>query len=302
MSKKKARQPKKQKLPQRESHSRRKSLFVIALILFIGLTSLVLARWRIIRSSLSPLLPNSPPTSTPQLSKEYIYAGGKLIATEEPGSGAATSPLSPPAALVATGDSLPQTKVTLRWNVSTGGTVNHYQIERCQTYGQNCYSFVADVPETTPTVTYTDTGVSSGAAYLYKVRAVDSQGNFTGYSNIDLATTITFENDPLVSYAEDHTNATPVRAAHFTQLRDAVNAVRRLVNPNAAPFNWTDTIHPVQTGGGIYASHLLDLRTNLSAALGALNLPAINYQYPTITAQASLIHKADIQELRDAVK
>lgn len=54
--------------------------------------------------------------------------------------------------------------------------------------------------------------------------------------------------------------------------------------------------------GGIYANHLLDLRTNLSAALGALNLPAINYQYPMVTAQASLIHKADIQELRNAVK
>jgi hypothetical protein len=295
MSKKKARQPKKPKLPQRESLSRRKAVVVIGLILCLGLISLILAQWKSVRTSFSPFSPTLP-TSTPQLSKEYIYAGGKLIATEEPNNGAGTSPLSAPSSLIAIGTSTPQ--VNLNWTASTGGTVDHYQVERMQSLSSGYTVVNSNVTATS----YSDPAVSSGAAYLYKIRAVDSQGNFTNYSNIDLATTVTFDNDPLVSYSEDHNNATPIRAIHFTQLRDAVNAVRRLVDPNAAPFNWSDTIHPVQAGGGIYASHLTDLRTNLNTALAALNLPALNYQYPTITPQLSPIHKADIQELRDAVK
>lgn len=71
-----------------------------------------------------------------------------------------------------------------------------------------------------------------------------------------------------------------IRAVHFTQLRNAINAVRRLVDPNAADFQWTSTNNnppPLQVGGGIYASYLTDLRSNLDSALSALNLPAVNY-------------------------
>ncbi|HEV7375379.1 MAG TPA: fibronectin type III domain-containing protein [Pyrinomonadaceae bacterium] len=295
MSKKKAGQ-KKPADSRPKRWKKRKNAIAIALILSLSIAVTILAQWRSVRSSFNPLVPVPTPTPTAQLSKEYIYAGGKLVATEEPGSGGGTSPLSQPSALIATGTSAPQ--INLSWTASTGGTVDHYQVERMQSLSSGYTVVNPNVPATS----YTDVSVSSGTAYLYKVRAVDSQGNFTNYSNVDLATTITFDNDPLVSYAEDPNNATPIRAVHFTQLRDAVNAVRRLVDPNASPFNWTDTIHPPQVGGSIYASHLTDLRTYLSAALLALNLPATNYQYPTITAHVSPIHKADIQELRNAVK
>jgi hypothetical protein len=297
MSKKKARQPKKPKLSQRESLSRRKAVVVIGLILCLGLTTLILAQWHIIHTSSNPLSPVPQASPTPQLSKEYIYAGGKLIATEEPNNGGGNSPLSAPSGLIAAGNSIPNAQVTLTWLPSTGGTINHYRVERCQNFGQNCYTWVADVPDASPTVSYTDNGVSAGVAYLYRVRGVDSQGNFTNYSNIDLATAITFLNNPLVSYAENQSNATPVRAAHITELRSAVNAVRSLAGLSAA--SWTNA---VQSGAVINHLDLTELRSSLEPALTALGLPIPSYQYPTIMAQVSLIHKADIQELRDAVK
>jgi hypothetical protein len=298
MSKKKARHRlklnKKQKPESTRRHNRR-TLMVIGLILCLGLTSLILAVWKRMRNPLNPLVAVPTTTPTPQLTKEYIYAGGKLIATEEP---RLSSILFAPSSLIATGTSSPQ--VNLTWTAATGATVDHYQVERMDSLASG-YSIIA---QSVTSTTYPDTAVTVNKAYLYRVRAFDSSNNYTNYTNVDLATTVTFDNDPLVTYAEDPNNATVIRAVHFTQLRDAVNAVRRLVDANAAEFQWTSTNNPPppQVGGQIYASHLTDLRTNLAAALSALSLPAVNYQHLTITPQVSLVYKVDIQELRDAVK
>jgi hypothetical protein len=272
-----------------------KGLMSITIVLCLSLAGIILAQWRSIHHSSSTSGPLPTTTPTPQLSKEYIYAGGKLIATEEP---RLSSILSAPSSLIATGTSSPQ--VNLTWTAATGGTVDHYQVERMDSLSAG-YSLIA--PSVTST-SYPDTSVSVNKAYLYRVRAFDSSNNFTNYTSPDLATTVNFDDNPLVTYAEDPNNATLIRAAHFTQLRDAINAVRRLVDPNAADFLWTSTNNtpPPQVGGQIYASYLTDLRTNLDGALSALSLPAINYQHLTITPQSSVIYKIDLQELRDAVK
>jgi hypothetical protein len=295
----------------RKSRNRRKSIVVITLILSLGLTSLLLAQWRVIRTSFSPLAPV--PTPTPSLaasnpSKEYIYAGGKLVATEEPtSSGGGTSPLSVPSALDAKGDATPQ--VTLSWTASTGGTVSRYEVERCSNYslGQSCYTHVADVtPGANSTITYTDSsGVTSGTAYLYRVRAIDSSNNHTNYSNIDLATAVTFADDPLKGSSDNPppATATTISATHFIQLRTAINAVRHLVDPNAADFNWTTTnnIAP-QSGGGIFKSHLNDLRSNLSDALFALGFARPQYEPPDPMTSGQPIKAIHVQQLRNLLK
>jgi peptidyl-Asp metalloendopeptidase len=74
--------------------SRRKALVVIGLILSLGLTSAILAHWRGARvagttgamRAAAPLPQPQPALSPSSPSKEYIYAGGRLIATEEPSS------------------------------------------------------------------------------------------------------------------------------------------------------------------------------------------------------------------------
>ena len=299
MSKKKGRRvskPNKQQPASKKRHHR-KTLMLVGLILCLGMTSLLLAQWRAIRSSFSPLAPVPTPTPTLQLSKEYIYAGGKLIATEEPNNGGGSSPLSPPGSLKAEGSDSPQ--VYIEWVASTGGTVSSYHIERCENFslGESCYSTVADVSDTT--LNYMDSGVVANRAYLYRVRAVDSSNNYSGYS-LDLATTITFTENPLASSAQNPATATPIRAVHFTELRDAVNAVRKLVNPAAAPFDWQPPAP--QSGGAINKNHINDLRTNLSAALVALGLPSPQYTVPDPMVSGQEIKAIYVQELRNLVK
>jgi hypothetical protein len=283
MSKPKARKRKLSSPPVKQTH-KRKRVIAVALILMLGLTGLILAQWRSFRTAFVPLSP-PPQTSSPQLSKEYIYAGGKLVATEEPTNGGGTSPLSAPSSLVATGSSSPQ--VTLTWTASTGGTVAHYIVERMQSLSTGYTAINQNVTATS----YTDSSVSAGAAYLYRVRAVDSSNNLTNYSNIDLATTITFTDDPLQA------GATPIKAQHITELRQAIDAVRTLANLSAA--SWTNTI---QSGVLVHAIDVQELRTNLDQARSTLNLSAASYTDQPLTAGAMLIKKVHLDELRLAVK
>jgi hypothetical protein len=74
----------------KQSKKRRKSAaIVIGLILCLGLGGVILARRETSRvgpqpTATSPPGPLPSPNATPTLAKEYIYAGGKLVATEEP--------------------------------------------------------------------------------------------------------------------------------------------------------------------------------------------------------------------------
>jgi hypothetical protein len=263
--------------------SRRRSLGIVALILCLGMTSLLLAQWRGMRSSLGPLAPLPTPTPTLQLSKEYIYAGGKLIATEEPNNGGGSSPLSPPSSLIATGTS--STQINLTWTAATGGTVDHYQVERMQSLS----SGFAVVAPTVSATSYNET-VNAGSAYIYRVRAVDSSNNLTNYSNLDLATALTFTDDPLVA------GTTTIKAQHLTELRQAVNAVHVLAG--LGDITWTN---PSPAGVAIKAVHVQEMRTNLDQALNALSLPVQSYTDPALSSALS-IKRVHFDELRQRVK
>jgi chitodextrinase len=76
--------------------------------------------------------------------------------------------------------------MSLTWNASTDNVgVTNYLIERCQ--GPGCSSF-AQVG-TSPTATFSDTGLLASTSYSYQVRATDAAGNLSGYSNVSTATT-----------------------------------------------------------------------------------------------------------------
>ncbi|PYS06369.1 MAG: hypothetical protein DMG17_32475, partial [Acidobacteria bacterium] len=108
---------------------------------------------------------------------------------------------------------------------------------------------------TSTTASFANSSVSPGITYLYRVRAVDTHNVFSGYSNLDLATTILFTDDPLVS------GLTNVRAVQFSEMRQAVNAARKSAGLTAA--TWTDTnLAPALTTGvtRIRKVHLEELR------------------------------------------
>lgn len=223
----------------------------------------------------APPPPPLPPPSNP--SKEYIYAGGKLVATEAPVT------LAAPANLSATTVTEPPTpQVTISWTATEGA--DHYQVERTPNIATS-YSVVnANVAG----LTFTDTTVSSVNAYLYRVRAVDAVGNVSAYSNIDLATAIVFTDNTLQA------NVTTIQAAHATELRQAINAAR--VTAGLPQWSWAEAI---SSGVPIRASHIQEMRTKLDDARSALNLLACSYTDASVGVS---IQKAHIEQLRLCVK
>ncbi len=225
--------------------------------------------------------------SNGSLERENIYRGGQLLAVSEPLIAAAAAPSELVAVPSGGGVS-----VTLSWSAAAGAT--NYRVARA-TSKDGPYQLVG----TTSSTGFTDTGVSGGNAYLYKVCAADGQGNCaSGYSNIAMSATVTFPTDPTITtFAENPANATPIKAAHITELRTAVNAVRHVAGmPDAT---WT---HPTLTPGVsvISVDDVRDLRNKLDEALTALRIQTSAYTDQTLAGapNGTLIKGAHIRELR----
>lgn len=200
------------------------------------------------------------PAGSLPLAKEYIYAGGKLIATDEPATAPTPTP-TPSAgptgltALATSGGS-----VLLTWAAPAAGTVSHYSVERRQRDGVTELT----VNQTSPT--FTDATAQADMVYRYRVRAVFTGGAFSDYSNGDLATTF-FQNEPISA------GQSLIKAKHLIDLQRAVNDVR--VIAGLGEFAWS--LSPPAAGGLIRAAYVEELRANLDPALAALSLPVTAY-------------------------
>ncbi len=196
------------------------------------------------------------------------------------GSCSPTCTLAVPTNLIATASS--STAVLVSWTASAGAST--YQIHRSSdgvSFGQ---------VGTTGSTAFSDTTASANTAYLYKVRAVDASANTSGFSNVDVATTVMFT-DPSIAAG------TTIKAAHFTELRTAVNAMLTLA-PHLSTVSFTDST--LDSTVPVKAAHLTELRTNLAAARSDLVLSAIGV---TDDSPAGVAIKAvHIQELRSGVQ
>jgi len=251
------------------------SACLIALLAF----GTIAGPWRVSSSKtkvggvfLFPRSPTIPAPSSP--SKEYIYAGGKLIATE-------SNPLVAPASLVA--DTFSSSRIDVTW--AAVPNAHHYQVERASNLGG---SFTIVNPNVT-TTSFSDTTVISVNAYLYRVRSADAGGNLSPPSAVDVATAITFTDDPLSQ------GTTGIKAQHISELRQAVNAVRAAANLSAAM--WTDSS---LTSVTIKAVHIQEMRSNLDQALTALGLATSAYTDASLAGV--LIKKIHVDEIRQRVK
>lgn len=286
---KKARQQSKSNKSKLKNRHKRKTVVIVGLILCFGLISMIIAQWRAARvsSRANTMLASAPPLPRPNLSpsnpsKEYIYAGGRLIATEEPSSSGTGGNGAAPTNLTAMATS--STSVSLTWT-APAGSVTSYQVERSQSISG---PFTTIFPNPT-TTSFTDSTASAGVAYLYRVRAAYTGGGYSSYSNKDLATTIIFTDDPLIA------NVTTIQAVHFDELRQAVNAVRATAGlGNSA---WTDA---ALLGVFAKAVHVQELRTGMDQALAALSMPAPSYTDASLPG--IFIKKDHIEELRTRVK
>jgi hypothetical protein len=170
------------------------------------------------------------------------------------------------------------TQVSTSWGLVDGA--HHYEVWRSSNNGPYV---LAGSPTLSP---FVDVGRSSDTTYLYKVRAVSAMGGSSNFSNVDLATTVAFSNEPLQA------GVTNIRATHVSELRTAVTAVR-----NAAglpPASFTD---PVLDGVVVKAVHVTELRAALDEARAAIGVGAIGF--PPLTP---VVRAVDIMQLRNGVK
>lgn len=280
----------------RPTRRRRRSVQYLVIVSVCLITILSLAQvWgpigelvgaRRLTASLFSAQPPAPFPSANNPSKEYVYLGGKLIATEEPGGG---SSLAAPLGLVATTTWTPPPvtpQVQITWSASPGA--HHYQVER--TYQLNKPFTI--LSSNVLTTSFTDTpGGGVVGAFVYQVRAVDAFGNVSPPSNLDIATAITFTDDPLVA------NSTVIKGQHVKELRQAVNAMlQTALMP--LPF-WTDDFASL-SGIQVKAIHIEELRSNLNTALSGIGVPLSPYTDPVLSGVH--IKKVHLDELRERVR
>jgi len=286
MQVKKTRQ-KRQKV--REIARRSRVLIGVALVLSLVGIWAMLAHSAIFKSGFSKKGKNHKEVSAESFnsnspSKEYIYAGGKLIATEEPNP---SGSLAAPANFKATADTAGQ--IVLTWDQVQNAT--RYEVDRGGTLSG---SFFPITPTNQTAISYTDSVLfNTTITYLYKVRASDGT-NWSAFSNLDLATTIAWTDDPI------QRRLTTVKAQHLLELRNAVNAVRTAAEKSTVT-NWQPGVAQQQS---IKAVHITELRSYLDEALGAINPPAQpGYTDPNLTGGGTTqIKMAHVDELRRRVR
>lgn len=194
-----------------------------------------------------------------------------------PGTTTTTNPPAAPTGVNAHATST--TQVLITWNASANAA--SYDVYRKSAGG--AYARIATVAATS----YTDNTVTGGNSYLYFVRATNS-GGASPDSNVDIATTVIFTDDPL-------TSGVVIKAVHLAELRTAVNAVRVLAGLSAN--SWTDS---ATKGVIVKAIHITELRNALDAARSALGFSTGGYTDASLTHV--VIKAIHFQEIRNRVK
>ncbi|HEV8659291.1 MAG TPA: Ig-like domain repeat protein [Thermoanaerobaculia bacterium] len=185
----------------------------------------------------------------------------------------------PPTGFSATATST--TSVSLSWLPVNGAT--SYEVHR----SPSIVAMFDPLPMTTNT-SMTDTTVSSGVTYLYKVQAIGSEGR-TAFSNIDLATTVTYIDSALAGVT--------IKAEDMERLRTAVNAVRASANRPTSTFTDGSLAEVV-----IKRLHLIELRNALDEARQGLGFSPMSYTDSVITAGATPVRAAHWMEIRTATQ
>jgi uncharacterized protein (TIGR03437 family) len=146
---------------------------------------------------------------------------------------AVQSPPTAPGNLTGTAASTSQ--INLSWTASTSGVgLANYILQRCQ--GAGCANFAQVASFAAATTTYSDSGMTAGTMYSYRVQASDTGGNLSPFSNVASAatplpsTTITYMQS---NYATPQTPQTTVSVKF--------NAAQAAGDLNVAVVGWNDS-------------------------------------------------------------
>jgi hypothetical protein len=273
------------------SRSRRRRYYAAVLSAFAVLAvSATATRYDPVRRAvgLRPLaIAQATPTPLP-LAKEYVYAGGRLVATEEPMPAATPRPTPagpPPTNLIATASSA--SSVSLTWTAPGAGVLS-YVVERKDASGTQ------EISTGSASASFNDSTTPGDYAYLYRVKAVYAGGTSL-YSNQDLATTVVFTDNSL--------QGVTIMATHLIELRRAVAAVRALV-PTLGVATWTypnPVSSPASQRRTVYLEDVTDLRVRLDEALTPLNLWSPYPAEPPLT-RGGKVYADHFEQIRSRVR
>ena len=168
-------------------------------------------------------------------------------------------------------------KVSVTWTAVPGVTA--YVVQRST--DAKTFADVAANP---------DAGVAAGKTYFYRVLTVNGDVR-SNASNIDIATTIAFNDDPLSA------GRTRISVTHVTQMRTAIDAVRAAAGLQAA--SWTQP-------AAFSAAQIVEMRNRLNEALDVLTALDGSLARPlyadSVLASRMSILAVHLQQLRDRVK
>jgi WD40 repeat protein len=133
-----------------------------------------------------------------------------------------------------------------------------------------------------------DFTVKANDTYLYKVRALSSAWSDAPYSNVAVATTVTFTSNPLLP------NVDYFRREHLEEVRTCVAALRQAGGLGSPVF--TD---PALSGDMmIKALHLREVRDQMDEARAALGIPPVLLTEVLLEGGSTAIKAAHVQDLR----
>jgi hypothetical protein len=184
-----------------------------------------------------------------------------------------TQAANKPTALTAAATS--PASIALHWTFTSA---DHFEVWRSSGSG-----FALIASPLTPS--YTDSAVTPGAGYAYKVRAVLAGGAASDFV-ADYAHTY--------AYTDAALSGAVIRAAHVTEVRSAVNAMRVSAGLPAATF--TD---PSPAGVVAKRVHITEIRDAIAELRTSLGMAAFTF---TPLAENSIILAQTTQELRTALE
>jgi hypothetical protein len=187
------------------------------------------------------------------------------------------------------------TSISLSWDRVDGAS--HYSLERSESMS-GPFTLQQFVFQGATSIT-DNFGVSPHIhAYVYRVRAVTPEKLYSAPSNMALGTAISFEFQKLVEIQGGQVvRREVIKARHFHDVRNAINAVRRVANMSEIEWPGKPLNNLI-----IKASDVKEMRDALDEALFAFTLsPPLPYDDPALNTGAigTLIRAIHIEQLQE---
>jgi len=146
-----------------------------------------------------------------------------------------------PSSLAAT--SAGGTQINLSWAAATeiGGAITSYLVERCASV--NCANTPSNFAQvgSSPTLAFSDTGLTTSTPYSYRVRATDG-ANFSSYSNVATATPIVGPNLSTLSLTQGPVGASiTITGSSFGLTQVQGSSIVTFNGTTATATSWSDT-------------------------------------------------------------